>query len=152
MIKTVIQISALMLCILFLNEVFLTAKLPDRYEWSGINEIDEEFEKSKNDKRPLIIYFHVDWCGYCRKFNKEFLNDDKVYGYLSQFRMVQINPEDGVRERAVFKQYGGTGYPTFLITYPHNGNKKNIQPFRGGKVQSTDKFISRLQAAIETYR
>lgn len=72
--------------------------------------------------KPLIVYFYVDWCPYCRGLEKEILNTSEVEAYLSRFPRVKVNPEHGPNEEALAKQFGVHGYPNFLVI-PEPGTK-----------------------------
>jgi len=148
--KNIIQISAavILIAMLFFSNQS-TTDLPEKYNWINIDNYNDAFRKTKSDKKPLIMYFHVDWCKYCKKLNETFLNNEDVYKYISNFEMVQINPEHGDKQKRLANKYGVKGYPTFLVTYPHNNKKIKIHPFRkGGIVWTIDKFIKKIKHAI----
>ena len=65
--------------------------------------------------KPLVIYFYVDWCPYCRGLEKEILNTSQGEAFLSSFPRVKVNPEHGANEEALAKQFKVHGYPDFLI-------------------------------------
>ncbi len=69
---------------------------------------------SKKYNAPLFIYYQADWCGYCRKLEKELLNKSAARKTLRQVVKVRITPENGSREDALFRRMGGAGYPTVL--------------------------------------
>ena len=123
---------------------------PDTYDWyEDADGFEDVFKIAKSEERPLIVYFHVEWCGYCKHLNEEFLDDYDVDDYISNYLRVKINPEDGDEEKVIAKRYNVKGYPTFLITYPHLDKVKRVHPFRkGGKIWSTDKFIDKIKSAI----
>lgn len=72
----------------------------------------EALKTSSRFNAPIFIYFQADWCGYCRKLEKQLLNKPDAKQLLSNVVKVQITPEDGSAERALFKQMGGKGYPS----------------------------------------
>lgn len=113
----------------------------------------EVYDIAKKEKRPLIVYFHVEWCGYCQRMNSEFLGDYDVDKLISNYLRVKINPEDGKKERMIANKYGAKGYPTFLITFPSGNNMKRVHPFKkGGKVWSTERFRNEIRRAIDNTR
>ncbi len=72
---------------------------------------------SKRYDVPIFIYFQADWCGYCRKLESNLLHKRNAQRSLKQVVKVQISPENGVKENALFRQLGATGYPTvFTMT------------------------------------
>lgn len=67
---------------------------------------------------PVFIYFQADWCGWCRKLEKELLETPQGKKVLKKVVKVRITPEDGDKENQLFKKLGGNGYPTILIKKP----------------------------------
>ncbi|MFH1137133.1 MAG: thioredoxin fold domain-containing protein [Pseudomonadota bacterium] len=49
---------------------------------------------AKEQKKPLMINFYADWCGYCRKMDSETFTDEGVSQYLSEkFVLVKVNAD-----------------------------------------------------------
>ena len=65
--------------------------------------------------KPLALYFYADWCGYCAKLERGILSDPEVKQHLDSILYVSVNPEHGAAEEKLFRQFGGSGFPTFLI-------------------------------------
>lgn len=82
----------------------------------------EALKISERYDAPLFIFFEAEWCGYCRKLEKELLHKAAAKSVLRSFITVQISPEDGAAENTFFKSLGGTGYPTIFIQ--RNGQSK----------------------------
>lgn len=98
--------------------------------------------------KSFILFFYVDWCGYCKRLKKNFLEQPEVKKNLAKYLRVKINPNKGKKEQALARQYGVTGYPTFLVVRP-NKSKTRIHPFTGGgKVWTVQEFISKLETAM----
>jgi thiol:disulfide interchange protein len=105
-------------------------------------------EKAKKEDKAFILFFYVDWCGYCKRLKKEFLEKPEVEQALAKYYRVKINPETGAEEQALAKKYGVHGFPNFLVIQP-DGGKVRIHPFKqGGKVWTVEEFISNLEAAM----
>ena len=134
-----------------LHSANLSRAASDTYDWhEDADGLAEAYEIANNGKRPLIVYFHVDWCGYCKYLNKEFLDDYDVDEYVSNYLRVKINPEDSDENKAVSKKYGVKGFPTFLVTYPHLNKVKRVHPFKkGGIIWTTERFIDEIRKFIK---
>ena len=108
------------------------------------------WQEWKQSKAPALIYFHTDWCGYCREFERELLSSDEVKEYLQNVVKVRINPEDGSEEREVANMFGVTGYPSIFF-FP-NGASKPIRLARykrtGGEAvpMSPTEFVQSCRA------
>ena len=84
----------------------------------------------KTMKAPMLVYFRVDWCPHCRRFD-ELLDDSQVRSRLAGVIKVQIDPEKGEAEKQLFQgEYGGTGYPTIFL-YPADGGEPRRLSHKG---------------------
>ncbi|CAK8711030.1 hypothetical protein GCAAIG_00285 [Candidatus Electronema halotolerans] len=105
-------------------------------------------ETAKKEDKAFILFFYVDWCGYCKRLKKDFLAKPEVERVLAKYYRVKINPEKGAEEKALANKYGVHGFPNFLVVRP-DGSKVRIHPFKqGGKVWTVEEFISNLEAAM----
>ena len=66
-------------------------------------------------RRPMLLYFHTDWCPYCKQFDREILPDAEVAKAIAPAVKVRINPEKGADENEIARRYGVTGYPTLIL-------------------------------------
>lgn len=64
---------------------------------------------------PMILYFRTDWCGFCRDVERNLFPQTAAVDVMRGFVKVRINPELGAAEQALFEQYRGRGFPTFLV-------------------------------------
>jgi len=84
-----------------------------RYQDStGYAEALREHEKTG---KPVALYFYADWCKYCAQLERGILSRSDVKQYLETILYVCVNPEHGNAEAALFDEFDGRGYPTFLI-------------------------------------
>ncbi|GAB4316921.1 MAG: hypothetical protein Kow0074_05190 [Candidatus Zixiibacteriota bacterium] len=84
---------------------------------------DEGLEKAKETGKPIVIDFYTDWCGYCKKMDRETFKDPKVISYMKEnFISVRVNGEskkmvshkgEQLSERSLTKAYRVSGFPTF---------------------------------------
>lgn len=104
--------------------------------------------------KPLVIYFYVDWCPYCRGLENEILNTSQVEGFLSGFPRVKVNPEHGANEEALAKQFGVHGYPNFLIIPMPGGTPRKISGWTRSGDQwvraKPGEFLAECREALET--
>lgn len=104
----------------------------------------------EREKRPMIVYFYTDWCGYCRSLNSQILAKSEVEEFLKTIPRVRINPETGDAESALAKEFAITGYPSFFVI-SSQGRRQRISPFvrRGDRVapMTPVEFIEAVKAA-----
>ncbi len=103
---------------------------------------DEAIERAKTVDKPLFIFAHTDWCGYCKKFRSYTLADSQVRESLKEnFINIQINmeSEDGIR---IARKYLINAYPTLLFVNPSSD-----EIFRITGYQDIDPFLKSLSLA-----
>lgn len=114
-----------------------------------VADYEQILARAKEQNKPFLLYFHVNWCGYCKQFSSALLQNSAVEQTISSYFRVKINPENGEKENLLAMQYGVGGYPYFLIIRP-SGERIRIHPFRqGGSIWSAEEFITRLKAVLE---
>jgi len=106
-----------------LGLVSLSTKAQDKIEWMKF----EEAVKA-NDFSPKMLFVDVytDWCGWCKKMDKDTFTDSKVIEYINaNFYAVKLNAEDTSRTfNFMGKEYNEAqmaaamrvrSYPNFVI-------------------------------------
>jgi thioredoxin-related protein len=106
-----------------LGLVSLSAKAQDKIEWMKF----EEAVKA-NDFSPKMLFVDVytDWCGWCKKMDKDTFTDPKVIEYINaNFYAVKLNAEETKRTfNFMGKEYNEAqmaaamrvrSYPNFVI-------------------------------------
>ena len=86
---------------------------------NGVSDYKKIIKKASKDELPVLVYFYTDWCSYCKRLNKEYLNKKVFKGLSSELHVVQINPEKSTSANKLFKsKYNSSGYPSVIITVP----------------------------------
>jgi len=87
---------------------------------------DKAIAAAKAQKKPVIVDFYTDWCGWCKKLDKETYAAPEIKKRLKEGWIgVKINPEDetkkGTLDGAVVKysdiarKYNVRGFPTIIF-------------------------------------
>ncbi len=77
--------------------------------------------ESASTGRPALLLFVTDWCGYCRKLERETLPDSRVKTAASRYTVAKYDAERG-EGKGLANKYGVRGYPA-LILIDASGNK-----------------------------
>ena len=80
--------------------------------------------------KPILVGFYTDWCGWCRKLDREVYPSAKVQRFSTQFVFVKIDCE---RNQSIPRKYGIRGYPTIIILAPDGQVIRNISGFVGAE-------------------
>ena len=87
---------------------------------------EKAMKKSAEDKKPIFIDVYTDWCGWCKKMDKNTFQTDEVVEYVAQnYHAVKLDAEsedatllDG--QKLTYRQLSGgvfkvTGYPSIVL-------------------------------------
>lgn len=110
----------------------------EKTNWS--NTYKEALKQAKNEKKPLLVYFKgSDWCGPCKKLDKELFSSQKFNEFSKEHFILYeadiplnedlINEEKLKINKKLVKKFKVTSYPTLLfINYKQKvlGYKKGL--------------------------
>jgi thiol-disulfide isomerase/thioredoxin len=103
--------------------------------------------------KPLVVYFYADWCGYCRRFDRELLQTEEVARCLDRVVRVRVAPEKGGRDKTLADLFGVNGYPSFFVVPAKSDRPVKVLPYRrlpdgkGWRILSPVEFVEALRKA-----
>jgi thioredoxin-related protein len=102
---------------------------------------DAGLREAGGEGRPVLVNVYTDWCGWCRRMEREVYSRRDVQDYLARkFVTVKLNAESNEAARYAGKPYTGrtlaahfgvTGYPTTIFLTAkgdHLGNVPGYTP------------------------
>jgi thiol:disulfide interchange protein len=96
---------------------------------------------AKRQQKPMMLDFYTEWCGWCKRLDKDTYTDSRVIDLSDKFISVKI---DGDKDPALVKQYRVEGYPTIVFT---NSKGKEINRVVG--YRNADDFLKVMQEALK---
>ncbi len=104
------------------------------------NDYDDGLKLAAKSKKPIMVDFYTDWCGWCKKLDKTTYADSTVAKYVSDhFIAVKINAESkealdlptGTSNGAgVARDFGVRGYPSIWFLDSNAGKITNLPGYR----------------------
>ena len=77
---------------------------------------DEAVAKAKKDKKLVMVDVYTDWCGWCKKLDKDVYSNNDVQEQLGKsFVALKINPEENSKNAALVRQFGSHGFPHIVF-------------------------------------
>ncbi|HYN42888.1 MAG TPA: thioredoxin family protein, partial [Thermoanaerobaculia bacterium] len=74
---------------------------------------DEALARARSEKRLLLVHVYTDWCGWCKKLDREVFTDARVAEAARGLVAVRVNAEKGGEK--VAQRFDVQGYPTVLF-------------------------------------
>jgi thioredoxin-related protein len=128
------------------------ANAQDQIKWL---KFEEAIAANAQSPKMLLVDVYTDWCGWCKKMDKETFTDPKVIAYInSNFYAVKMNAEDTKRtfdfmgkeytEATMAATMRVRSYPNFVIIEPKLQNIAQLPGYR-----QPDAFLTGLTELIE---
>ena len=119
-------------------------------EWT--TDLPKAQEKAKAEKKLVMLDFTgSDWCGWCRKFNKEIWSQPQFKDYardnlvLVEVDFPRAKPQSvelRKQNQELARQYEVQGFPTIVVL---NGNGEKVWQYDGYFPGGPDAFIAELE-------
>ncbi|HEY6143454.1 MAG TPA: thioredoxin family protein [Flavobacterium sp.] len=100
-------------------------------------------QKSKTEKKPLLLMIYATWCPHCEKMKNEVLNDTSVIDLLSKNYICNRLDSDSEEGKMVKAKFKTTSLPTFIIL---DSDETELYRLKGE--YKTQSFITELKNAM----
>ncbi len=99
-------------------------------------EYDEGMNRAQLENKMVMLYFHTDWCSWCKKMEAETFKDSDVISESRNFVSMKV---DGDERTDLVEKYKVNGYPTVVFI---NTTGKTINKVVG--YQSASQFLGSM--------
>ncbi|MCP4761846.1 MAG: thioredoxin family protein [archaeon] len=104
----------------------LTAEKASSIDWQPY---EQGLKLAKEQSKPVFLYFHADWCKYCKKLKQITFADKTVLNYLSEnFISITIDTE---KEKDLALEWGIKGLPNLWFLRADNSKISNLPGYVG---------------------
>ncbi|MCE9637568.1 MAG: thioredoxin fold domain-containing protein [Planctomycetes bacterium] len=103
--------------------------------------------KAKAAGKPVFVQFSTDWCGWCRKLEKDTFGQASVGELMNGFVNVYIDAEKG-EGIELAKKYAASGFPTLVVMDADGGEIDRIVGYMAPAAFTTE--IKRIQSGVGT--
>ena len=118
---------------------------------------DEASELAAKEPKMILVSVYTDWCGWCKKMDRETLTDDGVIEYINEtFYPVKMNAEENKRkyqfrgreftDATMARTMRVTSYPNFVVM---DAAMENITQLPG--YREPQAFLTSLSTLLEKF-
>jgi thioredoxin-like negative regulator of GroEL len=104
------------------------AKQPE-VKW--VRQWDAAMKRAQTLKKPLLVDFWAEWCGWCHRLDQTTYVDPVVVKMSEDFVPVKVNTEGTPREVEVARHYDVTSLPTIAFLSPSGRVILRLNGFQG---------------------
>ena len=111
--------------------------------------------RAKKEDKYVLLDFYTDWCGWCKRLDRDVFAKDDFKTAASQVIGVKINAEKSQENRALARRFGVSSYPRLFVLDKQGRTLERIKGYLAlpaftslvNQVQSGNSEFQRLRAA-----
>lgn len=105
----------------------LSAEKTETEEVQWILSLTEGLKSARQANKPLLVYFHAEWCSWCKRMIRDTYSAGEVIGLSRNFVCVKVDTD---KDLQVPKEYKVTGLPTIIFLNPEGEVIKRVVGFK----------------------
>ncbi len=114
--------------------------------YSGNSGVSAALARRSNENLPAFIWITAEWCGWCKKFDREYADSDEMNDFIETVVAIKAEPEDNEAAEALASQLGTNGYPAFFVVPAGTNKAIEVSPWQTtpqGFVNGINRLIGR---------
>ena len=147
--KNILRLTVIVFVVFICVSTSASAKVPDGW-LNGATNFEKAMQLHRELNVPLVVYFYVDWCPYCKSLENEYFPATPMRDYLRSVVKIRINPELTRADYELGARFGIGGYPSFFVIGP-GSFPVELSPFRrDGRSLTPSEFAQRCRDVTTT--
>lgn len=130
-----------MLCGVAVVFAFALGVSAEEIKWA--KSFDEAYKAAAQENKPVMIDIYTDWCGWCKKLDRDVYTAKAVVELSGKFICLKLNPETDQEHGALFKV---DGFPTIIFT---DAKKKELHRISG--YVPPESFVEEMKKALKAF-
>ena len=139
------KVVGLIVMLVFIQQFSFAQK--ESINWHSFEEV---IEKTAANPKMILVDVYTDWCGWCKKMDRNTFTDPKVIEYVNNnFYAVKLNAENKKKkfsEQSMARNMRVRSFPNFIIM---DASMENITQLPG--YREPDNFVSALKSLLENF-
>ena len=129
-----------LVCFALILTGMLMFSFVDAYAISWKSNLEIAQRQAEIKRKPVLVDFYTDWCGWCKKMDRDTYSDAKVKKLALEFICVKINAD---KHSDLVKKYNIRGYPQTIFFDSSGKVIKRVSGYQG----PTD-FVKSMEEAL----
>jgi thiol-disulfide isomerase/thioredoxin len=115
---------------------------------SNQSQWEEILIRSKNENKLIFIDFYTDWCGWCKKMDREVFSIEEVGSYFNkEFINLKIDAENKELGSGLSSKFNVEGFPTYLFLDKNQNVVSTLVGF-----QQQNQLIESGRSALKSWK
>ena len=131
--RYIIFLFIVLVSLLFMN------RLINIESYAKASNIGVKYEEAiKDSSKKILIVFHTEWCGFCKRLIPKIEELEPLY--RSSYNFVIIDCDDPANKDVV-KKYDIPSYPTLYVVNAQTGVASRVNPYMTDSVKNLRKVL-----------
>ena len=143
-----LKVLGIILVSLLATQMLASCAKESKKEAAGVvgwlTSYEEAMTAAKKNKKPVMIDFYADWCGWCKRLDSDTYIDEDVVALAQDFISLKI---DADVEKDLSSRYKVVGLPTILFIDANGNEIHRVVGYR-----PPQDFVKEMNSALEAFK